>query len=319
MVFKKEDEYHLLLHIQIMGKRQFKINAFLVGAQKAATTSLYDWISQHPEICAPMSMKDFPYFAKDDFYAQGSSVLTQEYEKCKDEVNINTFLQGSVSYMFYPYSIKRIFEYNPESKLILVLRNPKDRAISAHRYFVKMQKETEPFEKAIELEDERMQSNDFRIKSDLAYLNHGLYGQQLQHIYNIFPRNQVLVLLYDDLKIRPEEITRKAYSFLGVSVDFIPEFVVKNKTGTIRSPWFQKVIFGKNRLRTFLVSCINPIFPLHKRTKLRLKLREWNTNTESDLDENLSEDTLEKLRGYFEEDINLLEELTGFKLDAWKN
>lgn len=301
-----------------MENEQFKLNAFLVGAQKSATTSLYYWISQHPDICAPISMKDFPYFAKDEFFEKGDSYLRQEYEKCNESSSSTTFVQGSVSYMFYPYSIQRIFDYNPASKLILVLRNPIDRAVSAYRYFVKMQKETETFEKAIEQEDERMQSPDFAVRSDLAYLNHGLYGKQLQEIYEVFPKNQVLVLLYDELKNNPLLLTKRVFEFLEVDEGFVPEFIIKNQTGTVRSQRIQKAFFGESGLRKFLVSCINPVFPLHQRTRLRLKLREWNTNAVIETNTEVDVHIRSRLQTFFNEDINLLEELTGFNLESWK-
>jgi hypothetical protein len=296
---------------------QFKINAFLVGAQKSATTSLYSWISQHPQVCAPMSMKDFPYFAKDAFFNLGHSLIHKEYENDNlkaQKVNI----QGSVSYMFYPFSIKRIYNYNPEAKIIMVLRHPIQRAISAYQYFVKMQRETESFDRAVQLENIRMQSNDFIVKSDLTYLHHGLYGRQLNDIYEVFPRNQVLVLLYDDLKDNPLEVTKRIFHFLRIEPNFEPDLLIKNRTGKVKYPWIQKAVFGQNWLRKRMVSLINPILPLHKRTRIRLFLRDWNTESNSKSELEVSDTTYHLLRDFFQEDIVLLEGLTGFDLSKWK-
>jgi hypothetical protein len=98
-----------------------KPNAFIIGVQKAGTTSLFNWLSQHPEVCAPEAMKDFHFFSNDEHYFKGQQFYLKNFEHCKDSKII---LGGGVNHMYIKKSAKRIFEFNKESKFyIQVLTN----------------------------------------------------------------------------------------------------------------------------------------------------------------------------------------------------
>src|SRR4051812_37418065 len=96
-----------------------KINCFLIGVQKAGTSSFYNWISQHPEIEAPEEMKDFHFFTLSKYHEKGSSWLESFYNY-KKEAKVR--IQGAVNYIFFNEAPIRIKEYNSESRFILILR-----------------------------------------------------------------------------------------------------------------------------------------------------------------------------------------------------
>lgn len=81
-----------------MSKDSVLPNTFLIGAQKCATTSIYDWLSQHPKVCAPISVKDYAFFTRDDFYNKGLKHLSSFYNGSYN--NEKVILQGSVHYIF---------------------------------------------------------------------------------------------------------------------------------------------------------------------------------------------------------------------------
>ena len=300
-----------------MNNEELDLNVFLVGAQKSATTSFYSWLAQHPEICAPMSMKDFPFFARQSNFEKGLDLIRPAYREAGCEAE-KIRMQGCVQYMFYEEAMNRIAEFAPGAKILAILRDPVERALSAYRYFSKMKLEEYSFAEALALEEERLASPDFRIVSELTYLSHGRYGKQLSHIYERFPKDQVLVILYSEVKNHPERAVHRAFRFLGVDPGFKPEFDVRNQTGSVRSQWIQKVAFGKNPLRQKLVRFLDPIFPIHQRNKWRLRFKEWNTRAKSPEKPIFSDEERRKLLAYYKEDIALLEQLTGYDLKEWK-
>lgn len=112
------------------------INAFIVGAQKAGTTSLYDWLSQHPDVSAPLEMKDFHYFT--EHFGENIDTLHKHYKESK-----SVKLHCAVNYLFFSETVAtKLKNYNPNSKIIICLRNPIDRAISAYKYFRKTCRES---------------------------------------------------------------------------------------------------------------------------------------------------------------------------------
>jgi len=299
-----------------MNEGDVRPNTFLIGAQKSATTSLYNWVAQHPEVCGPSSLKDFPFFSRDTFFEKGIGSLQDAYkeEGCAGE---SIVMQGCVQYMYYPAAIERIYGFDSNAKILVVLRNPVDRAISAYEYFKKMKLETLNFNEAIDRESERMESGDIQVKSGLTYRSHGLYGKQMEHVYRFFPKKQVMVIKYEEVQNNPSQVVKKVYEFLGVDKGYEPEYNLLNKTGSVKSSLVQTLFFKQSNIRKALVNIIDPILPLHRRTKIRWAINEWNTK-ESKADKEDFEFEKKQLYNYYIEDIKLLEKVTGIDFNEWK-
>ena len=293
-------------------------NTFLIGAQKSATTSVYNWIAQHPDVCGPISMKDFPFFSKDSYFNEGldslqSAYLSDGYDGQK------IVMQGCVQYMFFEKAIKRIYEFDPDAKLIVVLRNPTHRALSAYNYFKKQNSESKPFDEALQLEQQRLNSGDYSAICDLTYRQHGLYGKQLKYVFSLFPKENVLILRYEDVQDHPEKVVDRMKNFLDIQDNFEVDLKVYNKTGQLRYTWLHKLLFNKNKTKKFIVdNLVDPILPLHKRTKIRWAFKEWNTKSKSARQPDNYEAAQEELREFFKEDIELLESLTDMDFSTWK-
>lgn len=293
-------------------------NTFLVGAQKSATSSVYNWIAQHPDVCGPPSLKDYAFFVDDGFYSQGIEMFHNDYieEGYKDQKII---IQGSVQYMFYQNAIDRLFEFDPDAKLIVVLRNPTERAFSAYKYAKKMTLEPFSFSDALEKEEKRQQG-DKQEKSELTYFSHGLYGKQLSYIFSKFKKSQVLVLFYENVKNNPREVAKKSFQFLGVDDSFIPEFKVLNRTGKVKFPLLQKAVYSQGKFKKYLVAkFVDPILPLSKRIRVKAAFKEWNTRrgkNNTNPEELKSEE--KNLKKKFLKDIELTEKLLNKDLSHWK-
>lgn len=295
-----------------------KPNTFIIGAQKSATTSVYNWIAQHPDVCGPSALKDYPFFTDDQYLEGNIENLSEEYRK-EGYVNQKIVLQGYVNYMYYKSAIANIYDFDSNAKLICVLRDPTGRAISAYNYFKKLNLETLSFQEALNLEEERKKGT-LREKNNLTYKEHGLYAMQLEEIFTKFKKEQVLVLLYEDISKSPELELKKVFKYLNIDEKFTPNFKQLNVTGKIRFKFLQNILFNENKFKKFIVNnLIDPILPLHRRINIKLAFLDWNTSKKGKK-KSIKDYKEEKLllKKYFSEDIIKLEKLIGKNLDNWK-
>ena len=286
-------------------------NTILIGVQKAGTSSIYNWISQHPEVYGPQEIKDLHYFSLDKYFERGDSFLSSFYPNYNNEKII---MCGGVNYIYFPFVAKRINTFNPDAKLILILRNPVKRAYSAYTYFYKLGVENRSFTDAISFE-KNTQFEDIIDQSTFTYLEHGKYYQQIQEYYNIFNPDQIKILLYEEVIKDHENAMRELFEFLEVSTSFQINPETINKTG---SPLFRpinKFLFGNTKLKSFVKKILFfDKLPVSKRIYLADLIKELNTKRNRG--NTLSLDEYNKLNNYFTEDIKLLSSLLNRDLSS---
>ena len=291
-------------------------DAVLIGAQKAGTSSLFDWVSQHPEIEAPDSTKDLHFFSDETLYRNGKTFLQgffSEQERSK------VTLMGGVNHLyFHSLSAHRIRDCNPHTKLIAILRDPTERAYSAYRYFHKLQQEPcETFEEALALEKGRLSCGDHTDQGRFSYVRHGLYAQQLEGFLEMFPRDQILIVFFEDLREDPHHLMREVFEFLDVDSGFAPRFATRNQTGAVRLKSINRLLFTRSRFMTvarrqeWLRRLIRPQY----RMLVQNTIRDWNTK-ESEAAP-LRDETRKHLMHLFSEDVGRIEQLTGRDLSRW--
>jgi hypothetical protein len=292
-------------------------NTFLIGAQKCATTSIYDWASQHPEICAPISVKDYEYFIREEYYSD-KDLLSSFYNKIYNNEKI--IFQGSVHYIYFKEALQRIKDANSEAKFVLILRNPSERAISAYNYAVKFNYENLPIEEAFKIENERIETGDIRTLSELTYKTHGLYFKQIDEFLKIFKRSQLHIMLYEDITENPNKVVKELFKFLEVDESFVPEFRTLNNTGKIKNKWLQKIGFGDSPVRNFIIRKVLRVFLSEdKWARLRFFVIHANTkNTNTNYDSLISSELKKELNDFFRQDIENLEKLLKRDLTTWK-
>lgn len=295
-------------------------NVFLIGVQKAATTSLYDWLAQHPEVCAPFSMKDTPFFIDDELFAKGGEFLDKIYRN--EYSGQPVVLNGSANIIYFEKAIKRIASLNPDARLILVLRNPVERAISAYNFAVKRNMEKESLQKAISLEKSRIREGDLRTLSNNTYVDHGRYYTQITRLRNYFPAKSAHIVFYEDIRNDPLAVVRDVYEFIGVSQDFEPELKQLNKTGEVRFPWVRNALYSQSGIKKALVRHIlDPLLPYNIKYKLKIFFLNLVTSQRSNKNEANRDDieARELIQEALSEEIERLEELLGKDLKSWKS
>jgi hypothetical protein len=296
-------------------------NTFIIGVQKAGTTTLDDWLSQHPQIYCYESLKDVILFARFKSMEEIVRRLKKEPASYKNQPVI---LQSAVNYIFYPQFLVNIAELNPKAKLILILRNPVDRAISSYGYFKKMLRETRPMEEALIYQPKEV-TGFTKDNSDFTYIEHGLYANQIKNCLQYFPGEQLLVLDYNDLSKNTSVLLYKLFSFLNIDTAFQPDPTPKNVTGSVKNQFLQERIIQHGKVRKWVVdNLVDPFFPVGKRKMLKRKLFEMNTEKKktAQLLPEADEETIDKiknrLRPYFLKDAKELDALLGTKFsEKW--
>ena len=295
-------------------------NVFLIGVQKSATTSVYDWMAQHPDVCGPVSLKDTPFFIDDHLYNKGLEFLQGIYRR--EFKGQKVILNGSAHNIYFEHALQRISELNPEGKMILILRNPVDRAFSAYNFAVKRNLESQDLETAVADEPNRITDPDLKIRSETTYVDHGLYYKQIQRLYAYFKPEQLKVVLYEDVRERPEETIRDLYEFIGVDPGFTPDFRTLNKTGTVKYAWIKNMVYNDSKLKRFLLRyIIDPLIPYDLKYRTKIFLLNAMTGKSKKGQQPravLTPENRTLLHSFFQEDIANLEKLLERDLSAWK-
>jgi hypothetical protein len=199
----------------------------VVGTKRGGSTSLAEWIEQHPEVGVCRSRKGTHYF--DVNFGRGWRWYLSQFPRTSEGYRITG--ESSPYYMFHPLAAPRIAAALPDVKIVMCLRDPVARAWSHHTYEYARGNETVPFEQALGLEPSRLNGERERLASDPAYrsdewryhayLQRGHYADQLQTFYERFPPEQVLVVQSEALFADPIGQLGRVFAFLGLS-PFVP-------------------------------------------------------------------------------------------------
>ena len=228
------------LYRQFTGKFRVLPNFIIIGAGRAGTTALYSYLIQHPDIFPAYTEKNdpvgdlhfFEYMISNnvDWYkSHFPTHFTRSYHERK-----NSFITGEFTstYMYHPDVPKRVFNLLPKIKLIVILRNPIDKAYSTYQQQFQFEEYTTSFEDTIDAELRRMKlckdvpslnsaNPDFESSVAHNIIRHGIYADYLETWLEIFDRKQILILNSEDLKNSTKETLHSVFDFLNVSEHYI--------------------------------------------------------------------------------------------------
>jgi hypothetical protein len=187
---------------QTLGGEGAMPSFLIVGAQRAGTTSLHEYLATHPQIRWPPLVKGMHYFTME--YTRGEAWYRAQFPSQRT-LRRSGRVTGEASpyYLFHPYAAERIQATVPDVRIIAILRDPVKRAWSHYHHEVARGNEQLSFRAAVEAEPERMDGEDRRLADPAyrsphhrhhAYLGRGRYAQQLTRYFNRLGRERVLVL-----------------------------------------------------------------------------------------------------------------------------
>lgn len=302
-------------------------NFFIVGAAKSGTTSLFYYIKQHPEIFMPKRKERFfftginkdTYSGRGNFYGEYIIDNWEEYLKIFNNAEGETQIgEACVAYLYlYKKSIQRMNKYlKKKPKIVIILRNPIDRAYSNYLHHVRDGIEHLTFEESIQDHIIHLRNSE-KWWWGFNYIDVGLYYNQVKAYIDNFGHDNVLILSYDDFARDPLAICKTVFKFLSVDSNFKPktshrynEYVLpKNKT-------LLKLyhLFYPDKLKQVLRPMLFNTLGNDKVEKILNVL--WGKNTRKDA---ISSQVRDKLFNVYKEDINKLESLTSLELSGWSN
>ena len=194
----------------------------IVGGQRCGTTSLFNYILKHPHILRPIH-KEIHYF--DLNYGKSIGWYRSHFPISYLRKG---FITGEASpyYIFHPHALRRIAETLPDVKLIVILRNPVDRAYSHYQYEVKLGIENLNFKEALDSENKRIRREHEKMLMDeymngfnhrhFTYVSRGCYFEQIKRLYEYFPEDQVIIVENGALLKEPLKVLESVFRFLDV-------------------------------------------------------------------------------------------------------
>lgn len=293
-------------------KNSKKEQAIIIGVQKSGTTSVYNWLSQHPDIFAPDFVKDFPFFADDRMYSHGLSYYQHLFKEYRNQ---KVVLAGSVHYIFFPKALKRIYQMDKKTKLLVFLRHPVKRAYSAYCYAVERDLEKRTFEEAIEEEmkakDQQKIYKTLLDRFQKYYLARGLYYKQLKKLFEIFSKDQVYVGFFEDIVNNPQKLTKDIFKFLEIDQSVSVDYAKKNVTkGGSRSKLLNAILFNPKIRNLAFFQKLKYHYPqLFQKTKYAIRGSIINLNRKKVEVPPLSAETYNLLGQFYQDDVTNLKEL----------
>src|SRR5438552_3764770 len=202
--------------MSIFGKRHKveRLDFIVAGAQKSGTTALHYFLRKHPQIALP-DRQEMHFFDDDAIFSRpvDYDLLHRHFRPVA-----RAGLAGEVtpSYLYWKPAMERIWNYNPQIKLVVLLRNPVDRAF-AH-WNMQRFKDREPLDFLDALKEEpRRIAQPLTIESRrFAYVDRGFYCGQLDRVFKFFPREQVKIVKFEHFRDRKQETLDEIFEFLGV-------------------------------------------------------------------------------------------------------
>ncbi|GMQ78723.1 MAG: hypothetical protein BMS9Abin02_1256 [Anaerolineae bacterium] len=300
-------------------------NFFIIGAPKCGTTALSQYLSSHPDICFSDSKEpnyfctDFPKycnsFSEDEY-------LDKEFGHCT--ASSKAIGEGSVVYLYSENAVERILQFNPHSKLIVMLRNPLDVVQSLHSQLLNnLDEDVEDFEKAWQLQDLRQRQRHLpplcREPRFLQYREVVKFGAQLQRLLSLAPRNQVKIIFFEAFANDTRKIYKEILAFLGLEDDGRTNFPKINENKDVLSRSIAHLIHRPPQFAISITKWLKNVTGI-RRFGLSRTLASFGDQLNSrrtsrqPITPQLQETILQELA----EDITLLEQILRIDLSHWK-
>jgi hypothetical protein len=270
-----------------------------IGAQRSGTSWIYACLYEHPELCMPQ--KEINFFSRERNWARGFDWYEAIFAQCAPGATTGEYSTSYLTHAETPMRIKRRY---PQARLIVSLRNPVDRAYSNYLNDI------------VAGTVEASTSFEVALEAHPEYIDSGRYAQALRRYLDVFPREQLLVSVFEDARRDPLEAVQRIYRFLSVDPSFKPA-MIDRAVGTGRVPraqWLERRListataFRKQRM-------LRPIWWRVKRLGIGDRLRAINTAPEA---EGFGPELRQSLADELTPDVEALEELLGLDLSAWR-
>ena len=291
-------------------------NLFVIGAAKAGTTALYDYLAQHPQVFLS-KVKEPMFFSRDEYYARGLEWYESFYFSGAENYPVRA--EATPHYLYWSEKvaprIKEVYGERPV-KFMVSFRDPVSRAYSWYWNMVREGREELDFEEALRVEEYRLMKN----RNDLYQLGSMVYGYSagsryaslLQPYLELFSAEDFFFVFQDDLKSRLHETCSNIFEFLGIE----PSIQISSSNSNPAAMPRSRLLHRTLRQRSLFKEVIKPFMPGSVRSRLKSRLMQVNLKDTPyvPLDPQLANE----LRLSYRTDIEELEKITGRELSSWK-
>ena len=304
-----------------------KPDFFVVGAPKCGTTSLCNYLEQHPDVFISKP-KEAGYFDQDLVAKPRRGRTIEKYLNLFENAKDKVCGEGSSRYLYSKVAAQQIHDLNPEAKIIIMLRNPVDFLYSLHsQLLVDSTENISDFKSALEAEPDRCKGK--RIPRDANRPTELLYGEiaklseQVQRYFDTFEREQVKVIIFDNFKSNTVRVYQETLEFIGVDSSFqLPEFKVHQSNAQVKNINLFR-IKKKIRRRIISVGRLVPMFPGRTPLKkfvlrrINLILKRSGSSVEKVSREPMEPELRQHLKKQFAPEVERLSALLGRDLSHW--
>ena len=285
-----------------------KPNLFIVGQPKSGTTALHQFLGQHPEIymssikephffCADFHLESDLAYGKQRFFDfRNESAYLELFSKAKE---VKIVGESSTNYLYSQVAAEKIHNFNPDAKIIIILREPAKFLYSLHSHYVKFTEENEPdFLTALALETERKQEMSFspRVTSPsyLYYSQRVQYYQQVKRYCDRFNSDQIKVIIFEEFKSENDRIFREILEFLGVEPGFNPEYAAVNVNKEVKFKAINNLI-NSPRVKNISKNLLSQEFNEFVRDKIVEKIL-WHQAPKAKMPENIKVELMQQYK-----------------------
>jgi len=284
-----------------MKKNKFDLNFLGIGAQRCGTTWISQCLAEHPQICISHP-KEVSFFGTMKFRF-GLSWYKKHFSPKSNQI-LGEFNAGYHTSNEAAHQIKTLF---PDIKIIISLRNPINRVFSNYLSVASF--------------EARNQSFETWLYKNQKMIDRGLYYTHLKKYFELFPKKNILIVLYEDIAKNPVLFMEKIFRFLGVNPNFIPKSAIykKNYSKSYKFPFVKRIIGKIVRFFDsfkFGVTLIN-LFRKIGGKKIFFFLDKINSQSLKKYP-SMSKSTQKKLAFIYQPEIDKLQKLIDCDLSAWK-
>ncbi len=289
-----------------------KIDLMIIGAQKAGTTSLQNYLNEHPEILGHPQI-EFGFFKDDAMYANG---YEKEFSRHFTAGNINAakaVVAKNTGMYDSEKALERLQQHNPDCKLVFIVREPVSRAYSSYSMEKFNGLLTRDFSEIKDvIEEKRFDDMMYRF-----FIRLGLYSEFLKSIYKFFPENQVKIVLFEKLGKDPAGVCREIFQWLNIDPSFTPSTEKEyNKTQKPKSVLVSNILMRLRSNNNVVKRVAKKVLPYTVFTRLGTFLIE--SNKSSKRTKPISPEIKEYLQRFFDPYNKELEELAKIDLGGWR-
>ncbi len=276
----------------------------IVGAQKSGTTSLFNYLAAHPLVVGH-ALAEHSFFIDDAEYSKGfEENYTQNFNYKKTADKNRLVIAKNAMLSINEKGLKRCYEHNPDCKIVLLMREPINRAYSAFTMavkdgWIKQGQEDIMF---------HLNSNNKEQNRNRNFIKDGFYAEQINLVLKYFPPNQIYLLLFEDLKDHSQEVCKDLFNWMGLDSAFVPKIEkVHNVTTQPKSAklagWINSIRLRDNVVKTML----KKVLPKSSYSKVGNMI--VNINLSDKKFPKLPEEGKLILADYYKEDLQSLKEL----------